>query len=412
VDPESPLSIGLQTAPWPPKFKPVSLSKYNEFGNSRQFLMRYESAVNSVGGDDVALAKSFIIACEGPVLNWCSLLQPHSVCSWVDLKTKFIQAFQIFHETTAQSSDLYNCKQKDREPLRNFVRRFMQQRSQIPEANNKTTIQVLIKGLTPGPTVSHLTRKKPKTIDELFHELEEYIMSDEDHLRRVAGRNEARQGNREMTWRPQFQNSRNINNVENPQSSLNNKPSTRGGFAPRGRGRGRGPPKLTNHTQRDPYFYCQYHGRGHSTKECPETKKNIARIQQEKAMMSIVSTMPNQLRASFWQPQFVNSQPNPIIMQQFQQPQPSWQPSQQFYPQSQAIQSIQQPQPIQEILPPPPHNSSRLELSSRTQNPKALPSFGTIMPITGGSAMEFLTKRQRNNYFRVVNTIINDGPAA
>jgi hypothetical protein len=69
VDPESPLSIGLQTAPWPPKFKPVSLPKYNSFGNSRQFLMRYESAVNSAGGDDVALAKSFIIACEGPVMN-------------------------------------------------------------------------------------------------------------------------------------------------------------------------------------------------------------------------------------------------------------------------------------------------------------------------------------------------------
>jgi hypothetical protein len=62
VDSESPLSIGLQTAPWPPKFKPVSLPKYNGFRNSRQFLMRYESAVNSAGGDDVALAKSFIIA--------------------------------------------------------------------------------------------------------------------------------------------------------------------------------------------------------------------------------------------------------------------------------------------------------------------------------------------------------------
>jgi hypothetical protein len=41
MDPESPLSIGLQTAPWPPKFKPVSLPKYNGFRNSRQFLMRY-----------------------------------------------------------------------------------------------------------------------------------------------------------------------------------------------------------------------------------------------------------------------------------------------------------------------------------------------------------------------------------
>jgi hypothetical protein len=161
--------------------------------------MRYESTVNSGGGDDVALAKSFIIACEGPVLNWYSLLQPHSVCSWVDLKTKFIQAFQIFHETTAQSLDLYNCKQKDREPLQNFVRRLMQQRSQIPEAHDKTTIHALIKGLTPGPTASHLIRNKPKSIDELFQKLEEYIKSDEDHRRRVAEQNDARQGNRGMT---------------------------------------------------------------------------------------------------------------------------------------------------------------------------------------------------------------------
>jgi hypothetical protein len=62
-------------------------------------------------------------------------------------------------------------------------------------------------------------------------------------------------------------------------------------------------------------------------------------------------------------------------------------------------------------LPPPPDNSSRPESSSRSHNPKELPSFGTIMPITGGSAMEFETKRQRNNYFRSVNTVINDGPA-
>jgi hypothetical protein len=191
MDPESPLSIGPQTAPWPPKFKPVSLPKYNGFGNSRQFHMRYESVVNSAKGDDVALAKSFIIACEGPVLNWYSLSQPYSVCSWVDLRTKFTQAFQMFHDTTAESSDLYNCKQKDREPLRNFVRRFMQQRSQIPEVDEKTTIKALIKGLTPGPTASHLMRKKPKTVEELFLELEEYVLSDDDHHRRVAERNEA-----------------------------------------------------------------------------------------------------------------------------------------------------------------------------------------------------------------------------
>jgi hypothetical protein len=62
----------------------------------------------------------------------------------------------------------------------------MQQRSQIPEADEKTTINALIKNLTLGPTASHLTQKKPKTIDEFFHEFEEYIMSDDDQRRRVA----------------------------------------------------------------------------------------------------------------------------------------------------------------------------------------------------------------------------------
>jgi hypothetical protein len=68
----------------------------------------------------------------------------------------------------------------------------MQQRSQILEADDKTMIQAQIKGLTLGPTASHLTRNKPKSIDKLFHELEEYIMPDEDHHRRVAEQNEAR----------------------------------------------------------------------------------------------------------------------------------------------------------------------------------------------------------------------------
>jgi hypothetical protein len=41
ADPDSPLTIGLQTASWPPKFNLVSLPKYNSSANYRQFLMRY-----------------------------------------------------------------------------------------------------------------------------------------------------------------------------------------------------------------------------------------------------------------------------------------------------------------------------------------------------------------------------------
>jgi hypothetical protein len=148
--------------------------------------MSYEAIVNSPVGDDVALAKTFIIACEGPVLNWYSLLPPYSICSSIDLKMKFIQAFEVFNETTTKPADLYYCKQRDREPLQNFIKRFMQQKSRTPGTDVKTTIQALISGLTPGPIASQLSREEPKTIEELFDELEKYIKSDEDHRRRIV----------------------------------------------------------------------------------------------------------------------------------------------------------------------------------------------------------------------------------
>jgi hypothetical protein len=38
-----------------------------------------------------------------------------------------------------------------------------------------------------------------------------------------------------------------------------------------------------------------------------------------------------------------------------------------------------------------------------------LPSVGTIMPISGGSALEFETKKERKHYFREVQNICVEG---
>jgi hypothetical protein len=111
-------------------------------------------------------------------------------------------------------------------------------------------------------------------------------------------------------------------------------------------------------------------------------------------MMSIASSMPNQLRPSFWQPQFVNSQPSLVAMQfsaiatilaTFSTILPSVVGN--------SVNSAATANP--RILPPPPDNLSRTKSSSRPQNLKALPSFGTIMSITGGSTMEFETKSRK-----------------
>ena len=58
--------------------------------------MTYEATIASAGGDDPIMAKSFVMACEGPVANWYSYIQPLSIQSWVQLKEKLKQDFQVF----------------------------------------------------------------------------------------------------------------------------------------------------------------------------------------------------------------------------------------------------------------------------------------------------------------------------
>ena len=68
IDSKSPLSKGIQSSPWPPSYKPITLPKFNGGSDPRQFIMSFEAAVASASGNEAVLAKSFIIAAEGDAL--------------------------------------------------------------------------------------------------------------------------------------------------------------------------------------------------------------------------------------------------------------------------------------------------------------------------------------------------------
>jgi hypothetical protein len=63
-DPKSPLSQEIQITTWPQTYRPVPLPRSSGQSDPRQFLMSYEAAILSAGGDDSLLVKSFIIAAD------------------------------------------------------------------------------------------------------------------------------------------------------------------------------------------------------------------------------------------------------------------------------------------------------------------------------------------------------------
>jgi hypothetical protein len=78
---EAPLAPQLQVSPWPANFRAGTYLRYNGSTDPTQYIMSYQVAVASSGGDDAMMAKSFIIALEGPALTWYTRLPPLSIDS-------------------------------------------------------------------------------------------------------------------------------------------------------------------------------------------------------------------------------------------------------------------------------------------------------------------------------------------
>ena len=189
LDLRSPLSEGLQTSPWSATYKPITLPKFNGKADPRQFLMSFEAAVASAGGNETVMAKSFVIAAEGDALAWYSMLKPGSIYSWENLRDKILANFQGFAVESLTSTDLFQCRQSQGEALREYFQRFVQTKARAPGVPEEVAIEAAIKGLRIGPFAAHLAREKPASMHELYHEFEKYCRSDNDYRKRLEDQN-------------------------------------------------------------------------------------------------------------------------------------------------------------------------------------------------------------------------------
>jgi hypothetical protein len=81
TDPKSTLAHHLRLTPWPPHYQATPPPKYHGNVDPRKFLMSYEVATASAGGDEATLAKFLIISLKDTMANWYSRLPPGCIYS-------------------------------------------------------------------------------------------------------------------------------------------------------------------------------------------------------------------------------------------------------------------------------------------------------------------------------------------
>jgi hypothetical protein len=168
LDERSPLAPHLQVTPWPANFRTGTYPKYKGSTDPAQYIMSYQVAVASSGGDDATMAKSFIIVLEGPALTWFTRLPPLSIDSWRSLRDKFMLNFQGYRPDTDALAELSLCKQLEKETLWEYYRKFLTLKSQLPSVDDQISIHYAISGLRAGILYSHCIRDPPKNLQELY----------------------------------------------------------------------------------------------------------------------------------------------------------------------------------------------------------------------------------------------------
>ena len=99
--------------------------------------MAYEATIASAGGDGLIMAKSFIVACEGPVANWYSHQPSCSITSWPQLKAMLKQDFQGFGRLDPNTIENFQFLQGDKEFIYDYFRRFVQKKAPEKRCNRQ-----------------------------------------------------------------------------------------------------------------------------------------------------------------------------------------------------------------------------------------------------------------------------------
>jgi hypothetical protein len=121
-----------------------------------------------LGGTDNAnlIIRNLPLFLSDAARAWLEHLPPAQISNWDDLVKTFAGNFQGTYVRPGNSWDL--CRQQPGESLREYIRRFSKQRTELPNITDSDVIGAFLAGTTCRDLVSKLGRKTPTKASELM----------------------------------------------------------------------------------------------------------------------------------------------------------------------------------------------------------------------------------------------------
>jgi hypothetical protein len=163
-------SRAIRRASFPTRFRaPTTITKYSGQTRLELWLADYRLACQLGGRDDDNLIiRNLPLFLSDAARAWLEHLPPAQISNWDDLVEAFAGNFQGTYVRPGNSWDLRSCRQQPGESLREYIRRFLKQRTELPNITDSDVIGAFLAGTTCRDLVSKLWRKTPTKASELM----------------------------------------------------------------------------------------------------------------------------------------------------------------------------------------------------------------------------------------------------
>ncbi|XP_073133730.1 uncharacterized protein [Henckelia pumila] len=181
----------------PANFKQPTLGEYDGSSDPEEHLGRFENAALLHRYSDAIKCRVFLTTLVRLAQQWFNLLQPGSIRSFNDFSLAFLYQYASSKKYLKTSLSLFNLKQSEVEPLREYVQRFNTATLEVPAATADTLVNSFTQGLRGGEFFKSLVKKPPLTYDELLSRDEKYVnLEDARRQRRHEGTSESKSSNK------------------------------------------------------------------------------------------------------------------------------------------------------------------------------------------------------------------------
>jgi hypothetical protein len=163
-------SQAIRRAPFPTRFRtPTTITKYSGESKPELWLVDYRLACQLGGTDDDNLIiRNLPLFLSDAARAWLEHMPPAQISNWDNLVKAFADNFQGTYVRPGNSWDLRSCRQQPGESLRDYIRRFLKQRTELPNITDSDVIGAFLAGTTCRDLVSKLGRKTPTRASELM----------------------------------------------------------------------------------------------------------------------------------------------------------------------------------------------------------------------------------------------------